>query len=150
MNPWQVMAHPVRRYLVDLLARSEGEAGELAEMVQHNFGIGWPAVSRHLKILHASGFVRVRREWSNRLYRLDDGAIDRLERVVAELRRRWTDRVGEAYWSSSVPDDDPWPGELRQARLRDPNEAIDDILRDMGYDPETGKRIPATRHTSGD
>jgi len=109
MDPFQVMAHPARRYLVELLAQCEAPAGELADMLDSAFGIGWPAVSRHLKILHRAGFVRVRRDWSNRHYRLDDEAICTLERRVAILRTLWEERRGDAYFWPVEPADDPWP-----------------------------------------
>jgi DNA-binding transcriptional ArsR family regulator len=116
MNPFQVMAHPVRRYLVELLAQYEAPVGEIADMIDCSHGIGWPAVSRHLKILHRAGFVRVRRSWPHRLYRLDDEAIVRLESSVAELRRLWDDRRGDGYFFPFEPDEAPWPPSRRGDR----------------------------------
>lgn len=111
MDPFQVMAHPVRRYLVELLAECEAPAGEMAEMVQHHFGVGWPTVSHHLRILHQGGFARVRDDWPHRLYRLDDRAITRLEARVADLRAKWNRRDGESYFVRVELEEARWPSD---------------------------------------
>ncbi|AMM21264.1 hypothetical protein AX769_15410 [Frondihabitans sp. PAMC 28766] len=114
---------------------------EIAEMVQCNYGIGWPAVTRHLKILHASGFVRVRRDWNERYYRLDDGAIGRLEESVAELRQRWNERRGAGYFAPSDIEDDRWPAPRRARRGPTAEEDIARIMIEHGFDPDTGKPL---------
>ena len=134
-------APPVRRFLLDLLAARETEAGELAEMVQMHFGIGWPATTRHLKIMQRAGFARVRREWSNRVYRLDDEAIDQLQEAVTVLRQRWSTRAGAGYHSTYDPEDDPWQSEKQARRPRDAEEDIARIMIEHGFDPDTGKPL---------
>jgi DNA-binding transcriptional ArsR family regulator len=122
MDPFEAMAHPVRRYLVELFAVYEAPVGELADMVCSGYGIGWPAVTRHLKILHRAGFVRVRDAWPNRYYRLDDTAISRLEDRVAELRRLWDDRRGSGYFSRAEREEARWPKPRSPERRAGSNE----------------------------
>ncbi|BDZ51182.1 hypothetical protein GCM10025867_34230 [Frondihabitans sucicola] len=110
MDPFEAMAQPVRRYLVELLAVYEAPTGEIAEMVQHHLGVGWPTVTKHLRVLHYAGFVRVRQEWSTRYYRLDDAAIKRLEDRVADLRRAFDDRRGDGYHVPALQEEARWPG----------------------------------------
>ncbi|GAA4665104.1 ArsR/SmtB family transcription factor [Frondihabitans cladoniiphilus] len=140
-DPFHAMGHPVRRYVVDYLAQSEATAGELAEMIQHHFGIGWPAVSKHLRILREAGFVRARSEWSSRIYRLDDEAIDKLECRVLDLRQKWIQRNGAGYFTPFEPEEAPWPAPRTRRRPTDADDAIDRMMRENGYDPETGKRM---------
>lgn len=140
-NAFDVMGHPVRRYLLAVLASEECASLYLAERVQHVFGFGWPAVSKHLKILHGAGFVRVRDAWPQRLYRLDDDAIGRLEAAVAGLRAAWARREGGGYTGAFEPAEALWPRRRASRRPADAADAIDRILRDEGIDPDTGQRM---------
>lgn len=94
MHPFQVMAEPVRRRIVDILASGEHTSGELAEVVGGEFRISATAVSKHLRRMLDAGFVAVRADWSSRIYRLSDDAISSLEIEVADLRRKWDGRIG--------------------------------------------------------
>lgn len=134
------MAHPVRRYLVDLLAQCEAPSGELAEMVQHHFGVGWPTVSHHLRVLQNAEFVRVRWSEPNRLYRLDDRALSRLESAVADLRAKWDNRSGDGYWLPFAFEEAEAPSKRpRRASPEDDERAIHAILRAEGFDRDTGE-----------
>ena len=88
------MAEPVRRRIVDILARGEHTAGELAAVVGFEFGISATAVSKHTRRMLDAGFVEVRADWNNRVYRLSDDAVSLLESEVADLRRKWDERLG--------------------------------------------------------
>jgi DNA-binding transcriptional ArsR family regulator len=96
MHPFQVMAEPVRRRIVDILASGEHTSGELADVISTEFSISATAVSKHLRRMLDAGFVDVRADWSNRVYRLSDDAIAMLEDEVADLRRKYDERIG---WS---------------------------------------------------
>lgn len=91
MNPWQVLAEPVRVCLIELLCVSEATSGELAVMVHERFGIGWPAVSRHLATLSASGFVECVRDDPARWYLLAEDWFDLVQRPLADLHTLWMD-----------------------------------------------------------
>lgn len=86
------LADPTRRRVVELLREGPRRAGELAEGVS----MSGPAVSRHLRVLRASGVVEasvVDTDARVRMYRL------RLEPFVA--LRAWLDQV-EAFWTEQL------------------------------------------------
>jgi DNA-binding transcriptional ArsR family regulator len=88
MDPFAVMAEPVRRRIVDILASGEHSSGQVAEVVGREYRLSRTAVSKHLRILRDCGFVEVRPQWQWRLYRLVPYAVERLESEVAELRMK--------------------------------------------------------------
>jgi DNA-binding transcriptional ArsR family regulator len=73
------IADPVRRTILVMLRTERLPAGEIAE----RFAISRPAVSRHLRVLRASGLVRDEVVGRRRFYALDVGPL-------AELRK-WLD-----------------------------------------------------------
>ena len=94
MHPFEAMAEPVRRRIVDILASGEHTSGQLAEVIGVEFRISRTAVSKHLRVLRDAGFVDVRAEERFRWYRLTPDAISILARAVNDLRRKWKMRSG--------------------------------------------------------
>lgn len=93
-DPFEALAEPARRRIVDILASGEHTAGELAAVVGGEYRISRTAVSKHLRILRDAGFVDVRGDFQWRWYRLTSAGLDHLEAVVADLRRKWELRIG--------------------------------------------------------
>ena len=85
MHPLEVLADPVRRRLVALLAHGEAPAGALADAVIAEFGISQPAVSQHLRVLREGGFAISRAEGNRRLYRLDPSGVDAARAAIDAL-----------------------------------------------------------------
>lgn len=90
-----VLADPTRRRIVEILHRGERSVGDLVEAV----AIRQPGVSRHLRILHEAGFVKVRSAGQRRLYSLRPEPLRQLEAWMrryahAELER--LDRLAAA------------------------------------------------------
>ncbi len=86
------LAEPTRRRVVDLLRDGPRRAGDLAASAE----MSAPAMSRHLRVLRASGLVEVESGEEDarlRLYRL------RPERFVA--LQAWLDQV-QAFWSEQL------------------------------------------------
>src|SRR3979409_1444160 len=98
-HPFEILADPTRRRIVEALRTGEHSGNELVDVVD----IGQPGVSRQLAILQDANFVVVRPEGRRRLYslrpepfrELDDWMMgyramweDRLDRFTAELDRR--------------------------------------------------------------
>jgi DNA-binding transcriptional ArsR family regulator len=86
------LADPTRRSVVDLLRDGPRRASELAE-ASH---MTRPAMSRHLRVLRASGIVDVEtleEDARGRVYQL------RAERFVA--LQAWLDQV-QAFWSEQL------------------------------------------------
>ena len=60
MNPFEALADPVRRTILELLAERECASGEIVAIVGGKFAISQPAVSQHLKVLRDAGLANVR------------------------------------------------------------------------------------------
>lgn len=86
------LADPTRRRVIELLKHGPQRAGELAAATRMTS----PAMSRHLRVLRASGMVEadvMDRDARVRMYRL------RAEPFAA--LRAWLDQV-EAFWSEQL------------------------------------------------
>jgi DNA-binding transcriptional ArsR family regulator len=57
--------------------------------------VSWSAISQHLSVLKAAGFVVERRVGTSRLYRTDKDALGSLRSVVEDHWRRSLGRVKE-------------------------------------------------------
>jgi DNA-binding transcriptional ArsR family regulator len=86
---FEALADPTRRKIVELLARRERSAGELAG----HFKVSRPAVSKHLRVLRQAGVVRVRGDAQKRIYRLEPTALSEAEGWLARHRRFWQSRL---------------------------------------------------------
>src|SRR5271166_6520572 len=87
------LADPSRRRVIDLLRERPRRAGELAEATQ----ISFPAMSRHLKILRASGLVEEDRDVFDsrvRIYRLGGKPMADLKAWLEETEKLWTCQLG--------------------------------------------------------
>lgn len=83
------IAHPLRRSLLDDLARGEQPVNRLAQ----RYDVSRPAISQHLRILLDAGLVDGIREGRTNTYRL---RADRLAQVYEWLRKYekfWTERL---------------------------------------------------------
>ncbi len=83
------LADPVRRRIVGALTGGERPVGELVDLVDiHQSG-----VSRHLRILHDAGFVKVRAFGQQRLYSLRPDRFKELDLWLAKYRSLWEGRL---------------------------------------------------------
>lgn len=94
-DAFQVLADPVRRHILDALRGGERPVGDIVKRARiHQSG-----VSRHLRILHESGFVAVRPDGQRRLYSLKPEPFRELEKWLSQYRGLWEarlDRFGKA------------------------------------------------------
>ena len=84
-----VLADPIRREIIDLLAERERSAGELGAA----FTVSQPAISRHLRVLREAGLVQVRGEGQRRIYRLDPAPLAALDDWLGRYRHFWSARL---------------------------------------------------------
>jgi DNA-binding transcriptional ArsR family regulator len=84
------LGDPVRRALVNRLARHDATVGELAEP----FDLTQQAISHHVGVLRRCGLVEQRREGTRRPCRLRVDRLSALSEWIDEQRREWTDRLG--------------------------------------------------------
>jgi DNA-binding transcriptional ArsR family regulator len=95
IDPFETLADPTRRRVVEALRAGERQVGEIVDQV----GIHQSGVSRHLRILHEAGFVSVRPDGQRRLYALRPEPFRELDDWLAGYRRLWEarlDRLGAA------------------------------------------------------
>lgn len=93
MQQFAVLADPVRRRIVEVLAEGEQPAGQVGAVVMTEFGIGQPAVSNQLRALLDADIVDAQRQGSTRIYRLVPGALDDVAQWVDRYARLWPQRL---------------------------------------------------------
>ena len=93
MHAFEILGDPVRRRIVELLADGEQAAGQVAVVIQQEFGISQPAVSQHLRVLRENGFATVRVAGARRLYAVDTAPLEEVDRWLVPYRRFWTQRL---------------------------------------------------------
>ena len=89
MTPFEAIAEPNRRRLLELLRAGELPAGDLVEAT----GLSQPGVSKHLKLLREAGLVSMRPDGQRRLYRLEARNLAPLDDWLLPFRRFWSDRL---------------------------------------------------------
>ena len=89
MHAFDVLADPVRRRILELLAEDEHASGEVVDVIAKEFGITQAAVSQHLKVLRDSGFATVRIDGSRRLYSVDASGLMAVDQWVGQFRSFW-------------------------------------------------------------
>jgi DNA-binding transcriptional ArsR family regulator len=89
MSPFEAVAEPNRRRLLELLRSGEQPAGDLVKAT----GLSQPGVSKHLKQLREAGLVSVRAQGQKRLYRLEAGELAALDSWLEPFRQFWADRL---------------------------------------------------------
>ncbi|MDF5756543.1 metalloregulator ArsR/SmtB family transcription factor [Spongiactinospora sp. TRM90649] len=83
--PFDVLAEPARRRILDLLLERPRPVGELTERL----GLSQPGTSKHLRVLREAGLVTVRREAQLRWYELRPEPLAELDAWLAPYRRLW-------------------------------------------------------------
>jgi len=89
MTPFEAIAEPNRRRILDLLRGGERPAGDLVVAM----GLSQPGVSKHLKLLREAGLVSMRPDGQRRLYRLEPDQLEALDEWIAPFRTFWSARL---------------------------------------------------------
>jgi DNA-binding transcriptional ArsR family regulator len=89
MSPFEAIAEPNRRRILDLLRDGERPAGDLVEAM----GLSQPGVSKHLKLLREAGLVSVRPDGQRRLYKLEPDELAELDAWLQPFRSFWANRL---------------------------------------------------------
>jgi DNA-binding transcriptional ArsR family regulator len=108
-DPFNAVAEPRRRQILDVLAGGERPVNDLVERL----GVTQPVVSKHLRVLRDVGLVDVREVGRQRIYRVNGRSLkpihdwvkryedtwnerlDRLETVLEELKRKEEEDEGD-------------------------------------------------------
>lgn len=84
--PFDVLAEPSRRKILDLLLERPHLVGELTDRL----GLSQPGTSKHLRVLRDAGLVRVRQDAQRRWYELNPEPLAELDAWLAHYRHLWT------------------------------------------------------------
>lgn len=91
---FKAIADPTRRQIIGLVMTRELTLNEVAS----RFSISRPAISRHIKILTASGLITVRNEGRERYCRAHPAKLQEVTDWIEQYRQFWTaklDSLGE-------------------------------------------------------
>jgi DNA-binding transcriptional ArsR family regulator len=87
--PFDVLADPIRRRILDLLRERPRLVGELTS----ELGLTQPGTSKHLRVLREAGLVRVRRDAQRRWYELDPEPLRALDQWLTPYRWLWSSHL---------------------------------------------------------
>jgi DNA-binding transcriptional ArsR family regulator len=87
-DPFNAVAEPKRRQILDALAGGERPVNDLAARL----GLAQPVVSKHLRVLREVGLVDVRDEGRQRFYRLNGRSLKPIHDWVKNYERAWAER----------------------------------------------------------
>jgi len=93
MHAFEVLADPVRRRLLELLAEAEHCSGDMTTVVQTEFGLTQSAVSQHLKVLRDSGFATVRIDGARRIYTVNAEPMRDVDVWLDRFRSFWAPKL---------------------------------------------------------
>jgi DNA-binding transcriptional ArsR family regulator len=93
MHAFDVLGDPVRRRILELLARGENSSGEIVLVIEREFGITQSAVSQHLRVLRDNGFASVRSEGTRRLYSVKTGRLREVDAWLEQFRGFWEHKL---------------------------------------------------------
>jgi DNA-binding transcriptional ArsR family regulator len=103
LGPFDVLAEPNRRRILDLLRVEERPVGEIVDRL----AIGQPAVSKHLRVLREAGFVDVRSDAQRRLYRVRTAPLREIDEWLEPYRQLWGRRLDDLERHlDAMPDDE--------------------------------------------
>jgi DNA-binding transcriptional ArsR family regulator len=104
VSPFEILAEPNRRQILDLLLEHERPVGELVERLE----LSQPAVSKHLRILREAGLVDVRGDAQRRLYRVQPAPLKAVDEWLAPYRRMWANALDdlERHLDTMAADDE--------------------------------------------
>jgi len=89
--PFDVIAEPNRRRILDLLRDGARPVGELVGML----GLSQPAVSKHLRVLRDAGLVESRTDAQRRVYRVRPEPLRAIDAWLEPYRRQWEQRLDD-------------------------------------------------------
>ena len=87
--PFDVLAEPTRRRILDLLLERPRLVGEITAQL----GLSQPGTSKHLRVLREAGLVRVRADAQRRWYELNPEPLAEVDAWLTPYRWLWADRL---------------------------------------------------------
>jgi DNA-binding transcriptional ArsR family regulator len=87
--PFNALADPARRRILELLRQRERSVNELVERLR----LSQPGVSKHLRVLREAGLVSVRTEAQRRIYGVRPEPLAEVAEWLEPYRKLWADRL---------------------------------------------------------
>jgi DNA-binding transcriptional ArsR family regulator len=88
-DPFQAIADPNRRQILQLLSKDSLTINTLAE----NFEMSRPAVSKHIKILHTAGFITIEDIGRERYCILRQEGFNELQQWIDYFDKFWLTKL---------------------------------------------------------
>jgi DNA-binding transcriptional ArsR family regulator len=89
MTPFEALAEPLRRRILDLLRERPRVVGELVELLD----MSQPGISKHLRVLREVGLVHVRQDAQRHWYELRPEPLAEIDAWLEPYRQLWGDRL---------------------------------------------------------
>jgi DNA-binding transcriptional ArsR family regulator len=89
LDAFQVIADPSRREMLRLLSKESLNINRLAE----NFDMSRPAVSKHIKILSAAGFISIEDIGRERFCMLKQDGFNELQEWINYFDKFWASKL---------------------------------------------------------
>jgi DNA-binding transcriptional ArsR family regulator len=83
------LADPTRRAIIERLSRSEARVTEVAEPFQMSLN----AVSKHIRVLEASGVIERHRKGRDHILSVNTRSLDEILGWIERMRRYWEERL---------------------------------------------------------
>jgi DNA-binding transcriptional ArsR family regulator len=84
-DPFNAIAEPRRRHILELIAAEERSVNEIADALE----LEQPSVSKHLHVLRSVGLVTVRREGRRIMYRTNAETLRTVHEWCGMFARHW-------------------------------------------------------------
>jgi DNA-binding transcriptional ArsR family regulator len=84
-DPFNAIAEPRRRHILELIAAEERSVGEIADALD----LQQPSVSKHLQVLRDVGLVTLRRDGRRTLYRTNASALRTIHDWCGMFAQHW-------------------------------------------------------------
>jgi len=83
------LADPTRRAIIERLSQSEARVTDVAE----RFPMSLNAVSKHIRVLEASGVVERHRKGRDHILSINARSLDEVDGWIERMRRHWEERL---------------------------------------------------------
>ena len=89
-DPFNAIAEPRRRHILEFIAADERSVGEIAEALE----LGQPSVSKHLNVLRNVELVTLRRDGRRILYRANAQTLKTIHDWSGMFAQHWRGQLG--------------------------------------------------------
>ena len=89
-DPFNAIAEPRRRHILEFIAAEERSVGDIADALE----LEQPSVSKHLQVLLNVGLVTMRRDGRRTLYRTNADTLRTIHDWCGMFARHWRGQLG--------------------------------------------------------